>query len=355
MNWDDLRFFLALARCGTVSAAGRDLKVRHTTVSRRIKTLEQRLGTRLFDHLPGGYSMTPAGESLFNRALIMEEQAHAVDRQVFGLDAQLQGDLTLTAAHDVFSRLVVPYLDRFRDRYPAINLQLLSSSGLADLGARQADIALRLTPKPPDYLVGKQVMPLGIGLYASRHYLERNPQPQHLVLWNDEIDRPAWAQQNFASAQVAIRANDVTTLLACLDQHMGVTMLPCYIGRAVNLGGVGTESRRFTRHRARSCLPRVPGGYYRAATNPDRRPRLHLLAGLSVALLQSFYCFGFAFWPGAKGIGLVIAVETQVLQYLVDIGTQTLAKLVQTLIGVAGKQFHQELKNNDGEQHDIGN
>ena len=67
MNWDDLRFFLALARCGTVSAAGRDLKVRHTTVSRRIKTLEQRLGTRLFDHLPGGYSMTPAGESLFNR------------------------------------------------------------------------------------------------------------------------------------------------------------------------------------------------------------------------------------------------------------------------------------------------
>lgn len=230
MNWDDLRFFLALARCGTASAAGRDLKVRHTTVSRRIKTLEQRLGTRLFDHLPGGYSMTPAGESLFNRALIMEEQAHAVDRQVFGLDAQLQGDLTLTAAHDVFSRLVIPQLDRFRDRYPAINLQLLSSSGLADLGARQADIALRLTPKPPDYLVGKQVMPLGIGLYASRHYLERNPQPQHLVLWNDEIEWPAWAQQNFAGAQVAIRANDVTTLLACLEQHMGVTMLPCYIG-----------------------------------------------------------------------------------------------------------------------------
>jgi DNA-binding transcriptional LysR family regulator len=230
MNWDDLRFFLALARAGTVSAAGRDLKVRHTTVSRRIKALEQQLGTRLFDHLAEGYSMTPAGESLFHKTLIMEEQAQAVDRQVFGLDAQLQGELTLTAAHDVFSRLVVPQLDEFRSRYPGTDLKLLSSTGLTDLATRHADIALRLTPKPPDYLLGKQVMPLGIGLYASRHYLDRHPQPKHLVLWNDDVELPAWAQQNFSGAQVAIRANDVTTLLACLSQHMGVSMLPCYIG-----------------------------------------------------------------------------------------------------------------------------
>ena len=73
-------------------------------------------------------------------------------------------------------------------------------------------------------------MPLGIGIYASRRYLENNPQPQHLVLWNDDIELPEWASANFPSAQVAIRANDVTTLLACLSHDMGVTMLPCYIG-----------------------------------------------------------------------------------------------------------------------------
>ena len=230
MNWDDLRYFLALARARTVSAAGRDLLVKHTTVSRRIKALEQGLGTRLFDHLPDGYAMTPAGENLYQNALIMEEQAHAVDRQVFGLDAQLQGNLVLTASHDVFSRLVIPQLGMFRKAYPGIELQLLSSTGLADLSARQADIALRLTPKPPDYLIGKQVMPLGIGIYASRQYLESNPQPNHLVLWNDEVEKPEWAQQNFPEADVVIRANDVTTLLACLNNNMGVTMLPCYIG-----------------------------------------------------------------------------------------------------------------------------
>ena len=235
MNWDDLRFFLALARARTVSAAGRELEVKHTTVSRRIKALEQGLGTRLFDHLPDGYALTPAGENLYQNALIMEEQAQAVDRQVFGLDTQLTGNLVVTASHDVFSRLVIPHLGIFRQACPGIDLQLLSSSGLADLSTRQADIALRLTPKPPDYLIGKKVMPLGIGIYASRQYLENNPDPGHLVLWNDEIEMPEWARQNFPAAKTVIRANDVTTLLACLDNHMGVTMLPCYIGETADL------------------------------------------------------------------------------------------------------------------------
>ena len=230
MNWDDLRFFLALARTRTVSAAGRELEVKHTTVSRRIKALEQGLGTRLFDHLPDGYALTPAGENLFQNALLMEEQAQAVERQVFGLDAQLKGHLVLTASHDVFSRLVTPQLGIFKKVYPGIDLQLLSSTGLTDLSARQADIALRLTPKPPDYLIGKRVMRLGIGIYASRQYLQNHSKWDHLVLWNDEMEKPEWARQNFPDAEVVIRANDVTTLLACLKNHMGLSMLPCYIG-----------------------------------------------------------------------------------------------------------------------------
>lgn len=230
MNWDDLRFFLALARSGTVSAAGRELGVRHTTVSRRIGALERRLETRLFDRRPDGFTMTPAGENLYQHALGMEEQAQAIDRRLFGLDAQLSGELTLTASYDVFERLVIPRLGPFREAYPGIRLQLLSASGLADLGARQADIALRLTPKPPDYLVGRKVMQLGIGIYASEAYLRRNPGRDHLVLWTDDIELPPWARQNFAAAEVAIRASDVTAILACVRSGLGISMLPCYIG-----------------------------------------------------------------------------------------------------------------------------
>jgi DNA-binding transcriptional LysR family regulator len=100
---------LALARARSVSTAGRELAVTHTTVARRIQALEETLNTRLFDRLPSGYAMTQAGEQLHQRALAMEERSQAVVRQVFGLDTQLQGNLTLTAAYDVLSRLVVPH------------------------------------------------------------------------------------------------------------------------------------------------------------------------------------------------------------------------------------------------------
>lgn len=230
VQWDDLRYFLALSRGRTASAAGRELEVKHTTVSRRVKALEATLGSRLFDHLSEGYILTPAGESLYRHALIVEEQVQAIEREVLGLDTQLQGPLILTAAHDVFSRLIAAHLGEFRQTWPGIDLQLFVSTGLADLGARQADIALRLTPKPPDYLIGRKVMPLGIGLYASRQYLADNPDHRHLVLWNDEIEKPAWAKQSFPGAEVVIRADDVTSLLACLESHLGITMLPCYLG-----------------------------------------------------------------------------------------------------------------------------
>jgi DNA-binding transcriptional LysR family regulator len=233
MNWDDLRYFLALARAGTVSAAGRELKVKHTTVARRIKALEARLGSRLFDHLADGYALTPAGENLYPHALVMEEQALAVDREVFGLDTQLQGSLKLTASYDVLGRLVIPHLGQFKKAYPGIDLQLLGSSVLADLSARQADIALRLTPKPPDYLIGKKLLPLRHGVYASEQYLKQNSKPGHVILWNDDQKRPDWMRDHFPKAEVVIRVDDVTNMLASVRSHLGLARIPCYIGENV--------------------------------------------------------------------------------------------------------------------------
>jgi DNA-binding transcriptional LysR family regulator len=232
LNWDDLRYFLALARARTVSGAGRDLAVKHTTVARRIKALEQGLGTRLFDHLSDGYAMTLAGENLYQHALIMEEQAQAVDREVFGLDVQLQGSLKLTASYDVLTRLVVPHLNLFKRAYPCIDLQLMGSTGLSDLAARQADIALRLTPKPPDYLIGNKVLPMRHGIYASAKYLKKNPKPAQVILWNSETEHPEWVKQHFPKAEVSVRAADITSMLACITNHMGLARVPCYIGES---------------------------------------------------------------------------------------------------------------------------
>ena len=232
MNWDDLRFFLALAREGTVSGAGRVLAVRHTTVARRITALEAQLGSRLFDRLPGGYAMTQVAENLYPHALAMEEMAQSADREVFGMDTQLSGPLKLTASYDVFTRLVTPKLRQFTDQYPGIDLELLSSTSLADLTSRQADIALRLTPKPPEYLIGREIVPVRHGVYASAGYLKKKRGSEKLILWEHDRDMPEWVNDHYQGARVVARTNEIMTMVESVKNHMGLARMPCYVADA---------------------------------------------------------------------------------------------------------------------------
>ena len=232
MNWDDLRFFLALAREGSVSGAGRLLKVKHTTVARRISALEAQLGSRLFDRLPSGYAMTQVAENLYPHALAMEETVQAADREVFGMDTQLNGSLKLTASADVFTRLITPKLRCFTERYPNIDLEVLASAGLADLASRQADIALRLTPKPPEYLIGRKIVPLRHGVYASSQYLKKKRTQQQLILWESDVEMPEWVNDHFADARVVMRCNEVMTMVDAVKHHMGIARMPCYVADA---------------------------------------------------------------------------------------------------------------------------
>ncbi len=230
MSWDDLKFFLALSREGSVSAAGRALGVKHTTVARRIGALEQRLGTRLFDRLPNGYAMTQAAENMFEHALAMEALAETVERQSFGKDAELAGPLKLTVAHDLADRLILPRLRVFTEAYPHIDLQLITTTGLVDLAAREADIALRLTSKPPDYLVGREVMRLRHGVYGTTRTLQNLSEPVNVILFRSETEPPPWVTDNFSNARTVFRVDDVSSMAAATKNHLGLAKMPCYIG-----------------------------------------------------------------------------------------------------------------------------
>lgn len=232
MNWDDLRFFLALAREGTVSGAGRVLQVKHTTVARRIAGLEEQLGSRLFDRMPSGYAMTQVGENLMPHALGVEERVNAADREVFGMDAELNGPLKLAASYDVFTRLVTPKLHLFMDKYPRIELELISSTGLVDLGNRQADIALRLSPKPPEQLVGRNIVPLAHGVYASETYLKEKRDTEQLILWVHEKTAPEWVVDHFPNGSVFTRASEIMTMMDAVKNNLGLARMPCYVADA---------------------------------------------------------------------------------------------------------------------------
>jgi DNA-binding transcriptional LysR family regulator len=230
LNWDDLRFFLTLARENRLSAAGRVLGVKHTTVARRITALEARLGARLFDHSADGYNMNQAGENLYQHALVMEERALAVNREIVGMDAQLAGPLKLTAPANLMSLMIVPAMRRLQEAYPGIEVELIGTTGLLDLAARQADIALRFTPAPPDYLIGRKVLSMQHGVYASEEYL-RHPRDRHqVILWDGDTVSPPWMEQHFPDARLALRVDEISVMVTALNHHYGLARIPCLVG-----------------------------------------------------------------------------------------------------------------------------
>jgi DNA-binding transcriptional LysR family regulator len=232
MNWDDLRYFLALARQGTVSGAGRELKVRHTTVARRIAILEDSLCSKLFDRTPNGYVLTQVGENLMPHAYEIEERVYNADREVFGMDARLSGTLRVASSYDIFTRLITPKIKAFTDKYSQIQIELLSSTSLIDLGSREADIAIRISPKPPEHLIGQPIVSLSHGVYGTEEYFKHNTDLHNLILWMDEETKPKWVLDHFPKAQVIARASEVVTMMELVKSHMGIARLPCYVADA---------------------------------------------------------------------------------------------------------------------------
>lgn len=233
MNWDDLRVFLALCREGTVSGAGRALDLNHTTVARRVRALESAVGTRLFDRTREGYAMTQAAENMYPHALRMEERAQAIHREVFGRDAALEGPLKVTVPYDFASRVLVPTLAAFRAAYPRIALALLTTTGIVDLAAREADIAVRLTERPPDYLVGRALLPLRHGVYGEARYLERlhaTGEAPEVILFRGDDRTPEWVTLHFPDARMGLRIDNVSTMCAALRAGLGIARIPCFIG-----------------------------------------------------------------------------------------------------------------------------
>ena len=230
MDWDDLRFFLALARSGSVSQAGRSLGVTHTTVARRIAALESNLGARLFDRTADGYAMTQTGEDILASAESVEEVVFGIDRQVFGKDRSLTGELRVTMPYDFANAVLVPELPDFLRRYPDIDLELLTTTGTLDLQARQADLAVRLTPNPPDYLVGRRVLPLMHGVYAAPVLLRRSNKSPPVVLHRSERELPEWVRHHFPKASVVLRTDSVATMCEAVKAGLGFARMPCFVG-----------------------------------------------------------------------------------------------------------------------------
>ncbi|MDQ6998596.1 MAG: LysR family transcriptional regulator [Mariprofundus sp.] len=233
MNWDDLRLFLAVAREGSISGGARKLGVQHSTVSRRIRSLEKTMGVRLLERKKSGYELTPAGESLKLAASKMEHEVLEVDGSLGGWDARLTGELRVTSINSMASGILMPMFARFSQRFPDVHLHLLASNKNISLVERDADVAIRLTNTPDDSLIGKELGSVATTVYCSRKYLAKiendGGKPEWLGV-NCCAFHKSWTRKKAAVQRKNVYVDDTLLTAAALKQHLGVAYLPCFMG-----------------------------------------------------------------------------------------------------------------------------
>ena len=233
MQWDDVRFFLQLARQGSLSGTARAMGVEHSTVARRIGQLEASLGVRLFDRLPRGWQLTQEGQNLLPQAVAVETGVLALQRTAATQQA-VSGQVRLSAPPQLLSEVLLPELAAFRQQFPEIDLLLLGERRNASLEQGEAELALRLgEPQTPD-LIARPLAAVGYGLYGTVAWQEQARENRAFVGFDDSMPGlwlKDWFDAHLAGRRQVLRSNDLATQLRAARDGWGIALLPHFLGR----------------------------------------------------------------------------------------------------------------------------
>ncbi|KVL43236.1 LysR family transcriptional regulator [Burkholderia territorii] len=231
MSWDDLRYFLAVMRGGSLSAAARALQVQHSTVARRIDALESALGIRLFDRLPRGWPPTDEGLHLAEHAARVEADVHAFARAVQGA-AALDGVVRVSASPVFASHFLAPRLARALRAWPALRIDLMGEMQAANLYAREADLAVRLSRPSEPGLAARRLGTMRFALCASPDWAAAPPDTWAFLGYDDalaQMPQQQWLERFAAGRRFAFIANDLAALHRACMAGAGVALLPRFL------------------------------------------------------------------------------------------------------------------------------
>jgi DNA-binding transcriptional LysR family regulator len=233
-NWDDYRYFTTLVEAASVRGAAEHLGVNPSTVTRRLDALETRLKLKLFVRSHNGLVITPEGEELIARLEPLAAQLGDLEELLVGRSDELAGLVRITMP-DVFGITLMPEFADFSRNHPGIRLEFLPAYRALDLGRGEADMAIRLTDRPPETLVGRNLGRFRMAVYASFDYLSNHDpmnEPEGCIWIESGIESeraPAFKNRHFAEVPAGARCNNVLLQHAAVRANMGLTLLPCAV------------------------------------------------------------------------------------------------------------------------------
>ncbi len=231
MDWDDLRYVLAIARSGTLGDAAKALGVAHSTVYRRLAAFEETHGVRLFDRATSGYALTDAGRELVAVAERVEAQIVEAERRLVGSGADLAGEVSV-AAPEALGESICALLPALAASHPQIVIRLTVSADVVDLARREADVAIRAMQKPPESLFGRKLTDVTFAVYGRRDLVEHEEDAAWVVFDESFAHTPQakWEAAHVAAARVRARLGTRSLFVAAVRAGLGVGILPCGIG-----------------------------------------------------------------------------------------------------------------------------
>jgi DNA-binding transcriptional LysR family regulator len=245
MDWDDLRFFLAVAGAGSLSGAGQQLGVNTTTVLRRVASLEDDLGARLFERERTGYRLTAAGEKLVEALEPVERRLSALPRDFAAAGAGSEGTVRLATGEVLGATLVAAELPALHASHPGLEIELVTDlrgvTGAAPrVGSplRDIDVALRAARPTQGDMLMRKVGDMAYGLYASKAYLAERGRPEEMadLATHDMIGFPRaetplgpvwWMSRAEKNARVTFRSSSAAARAEACRRDLGLTALPC--------------------------------------------------------------------------------------------------------------------------------
>lgn len=236
VQWDDFEVVLAIADSGSLSGAARQLKVNHATVFRRLGDIERRLGVALFERSRLGYRPTQAGEEMAHTAQQIEEAVNSTARRIAGRDLKPAGAVWLTTTDSLLAGALSPIFAQFRQQYPDITLDIFVSHQLFNLTKREADVAIRPTNNPPENLIGRRIVDVGVAVYGAQP-LVGNPTEIDLAQWPwigpgphlPDLPMQDWMHEQGYDARCGYRVNSVSGMYSAVCAGSGIGLLPAYL------------------------------------------------------------------------------------------------------------------------------
>ncbi|MDJ0945110.1 MAG: LysR family transcriptional regulator [Kiloniellales bacterium] len=240
-SWDNFRVFLEITKAGSFSSAAKRLHSTQPTISRRIQSLEQRLGVRLFDRVPSGVVLTAGGEKVLETVRYVEESLTKTEKRVLGADQRLKGSVRISLTDGLANFLLMPRLSHFQEEYPNISLEFRCSTEPVDVLSMESDLSIQYRkPESPD-LVAVKLGTLHAVPWASLHYLKRFGTPStpkelcdhrlmdHEVYHLHRRNYDTWLALLDAARQPRHWTNSSVALLNAAQNGAGVTLLPTFL------------------------------------------------------------------------------------------------------------------------------